>query len=188
MLLPSQVIALRQWVLDAIADSDLTDLTAVVWANEDHPDRVSPYALLAYTGSDDQGADDPSRLDDAGDFETRTDYATSLSITFVAETDDQAPTLDQRASAYMREANARKRAFVADPLRLANIWIQNATLIPNVPRVAGGSQWETRAALDLLIGHAILVTETPGPGQLVEAEIDGTTTPSTPSQTLTVPS
>lgn len=186
MLLPSQETIVGQWVTAAIADCpNLEPLTAVVWDDQDFPDRDYPYALLSYTGGADEGADDPSGLNDSGELETRTDLVSNLSVTFVTKVSDTTPTRNQVASGYVRELNARKRSFVAEPMRLANIWVRDSFPIPNVSRLQGKSQWESRGVLDLTLGHAAIVTEQPG--QFLTAVVDGSTTPPTPSQTLTIP-
>ncbi len=189
MLLSSQVIVVRQWIADSIAACDdlaPVALDRIVWQRQDWPDRPYPYVLLGYTGSTEVGLSPSQWVEDVTDAQiTRTGDNTTLSITVVNRPSDTAPTLDQQASSYIREIKARLKSFAGSVLREAKLAIRDVNVIPDVSRLQGSSQWESRAVLDITFGHAVTISE--DPGIIEQVEVTGTTTPATPSQTFTIP-
>jgi len=99
MLLSSQIIVVRQWIVDAIADCPElapVPLERVVWSDQDWPDRAYPYVLLGYTGSVEQGLSPAQWVDGSDNEITRTADNTTLSITVVNKPSDTAPTQELR--------------------------------------------------------------------------------------------
>ncbi len=192
MLLSSQVIVVRQWIVDAIAaaiaggfTADPIALDRIVWQRQDWPDRPYPYVLLGYTGTTEEGLSPSQWIDVADDLNTRTGDDTTLSIKVVNMRSDTAPTLAHQASSYVRELKLRLKSFAGDALRLAKLAIRDVNVVPDVSALQGASQWESSAVLDITFGHAAVITESPG---IIEhVEVTGTTTPATPSQTFTIP-
>ena len=187
MLLSSQVQAVAAWIVAAIADCPALvpiALDRVVWQDQDFPERPYPYALLSYTGSVEEGISPAQWVDDLDNLNTRTGDDTNLSITIVSKQSDTAPTLDMLASSYVRELKARLRSFVARGLAAADLAVRDVNVVPDVSRLQGRSQFESRAVLDILFGHAVVVLEQPG--VIETAFVTGTTSPATPSRTFEI--
>ena len=166
MLTTAQENAVREWVVAAIADcTELAPiaLDRVVWSEQDFAEHPYPYALLAYTGSDTLNATPSQSVNEADDLVTGNLEDTNLAVTIVSKVSDTAPSRNQVASSYVRELAARTRSFVAEHhLGPAKLAVRELTQIPNVGRLQGLSQWESRSVLDLLLGHSLEVTESPG--------------------------
>lgn len=182
MLTTAQENAVRAWVEAAILDCPelaAIPLARIVWANQDFAERTYPYALISYTGTDELNATPGQSVNDLDELETSENNDTTVSITVVTQADDAAPTRNQVASSYVRELRARARSFAGDSLTAANLAIRDINVVPDLGRLQGMSQWESRAVIDLTLGHALIVTETPG--VIVQAGVFGTTTPPTPA-------
>jgi len=187
MLTTAQENAVRAWVEAAILDCPelaAIPLDRIVWSNQDFAERVYPYALIAYTGTDELGALPAQRVNDNDDLETKELSDTTVSITIVTKADDAAPTRAQVASSYARELRARARSFVGELLTAANLAVRDINVVPDLGRLQGMSQWESRAVIDLTLGNALIVTETPG--VIAQAGVTGTTSPPTPVRLLLV--
>jgi hypothetical protein len=183
-LLTHQEQAVVAWITAAISDCpELAPLTAIVWSDQDALERARPYALLSYTGSDGVGASPARTINESDELETASVDTSTVSITIVSKPSDTAPTRAQVASSYTRELKARVRSFVGyQSLLPREMTVQAIFEVPLADRLAGSSQWETRAVLDLQIRHSLVVTEQPG--IVLVAEIDGETDPPTPNRTL----
>lgn len=184
MLLLAQIEVIRQWIVDsvqaAIDDGGLMDPIAmdrIVRVKQDFPDRAYPYVLLGYTGSTEVGIS-PAQWIAGDELVTRTGDDTTLSITIVSQQSDTAPNDDQLASSYVREMKARLRSFAGDSLRLAQLAIRDVNVVPDLGRLQGASQWESRAVLDITFGHAVTISEDTSIIEIVE--VLGATTPTTP--------
>jgi len=183
MMTTDQENAVRAWVVAAIAgcpDLEPIPLEKVVWSGQDFPAEMRPYALITYTGTDELGATPSQTVDDNDDLNTKSLDDTTVSITIVIKPSDTNPTRAQVASSYIREMKARARSFISHILTDAKLTVRQVFTVPDASRLAGRSQWESRGVLDLLLGHALVVTESPG--VIVTAEISGSTEPPTPSQ------
>jgi hypothetical protein len=165
MLTTSQENAVRSWVQLAIAgcpELEAIPLEKIEWTNQDFPEDARPYALISYSGSTEIGATPSQIVNDVEDLETTTHDDTTVSVTIVTKPSDTAPTREQVASSYVRELRARTRSFVSGILTQANLAVRQVFVVPNVDRLQGKSQWESRAVIDLTLGHALVVTEQPG--------------------------
>ena len=183
MLTTVQANAVRSWVklaIDGCPELEPIPLDRIVWSDQDFPAPVYPYALLSYTGSVKLGASPARAVNGLDELVTTEQSETTIAITIVSKRSDTSPTLEQLASSYVRELHARTRSFVAGILTAAKLAVRSTTVIPNVDRLQGSSQWESRAVLDLTLGHALAVTE--APGVITTAGITGSTTPPTPTR------
>lgn len=192
MLLAAQIEVVRQWIVDAIQDAidggtsmDPIALDRVVWQRQDWPDRPYPYALLGYTGSTEIGLSPAQWIDTSDELVTRTGDESTLSVTVVTKPSDTAPTTDRQASSYVRELKARLKSFAGRTLSQADLAIRAVNVVPDISRLRGSSQWESRAVLDITFGHAVTISE--DPGVIETAQVTGSTVPPTPSQPQTIP-
>lgn len=189
MLTTAQQNSVRSWIVASIvACPELTPipLERIVWENQDFPDLAYPYVTLGYTGTEGLNASPRGRVNDDDELEEREQHDTTLSITVVTRPSDTAPSPDQTATAYIRELRSRARGYAGDVLRQADLAIRDINVVFGIDRLQGGSQWESRAALDLTLGHALVVTSSPG--VITQAEVTGTTSPPTPLTTVLIPS
>jgi hypothetical protein len=183
MLTTGQENAVRSWVeLAILGCPELAPipLAKIVWSEQDFPEDARPYALIRYSGSTEEGATPSQIVNGSDELETTTHDETTVSITIVTKPSDAAPTREQVASSYTRELRARSRSFVAGILSQAKLAVRRVDVVPDVARLQGKSQWESRAVIDLTLGHALVITETPG--VINQAEISGTTEPPTPTR------
>lgn len=183
MLTTAQENAVRSWVqlaIDGCPELEPIPLERIVWSNQDFPEEARPYALISYSGSVEIGATPSRTVTDAGDLDTTTHDDTTVSVTIVSRPSDTAPTREHVASSYVRELRARTRSFIAGILAEAQLSVRRVDVVPNVDRLQGKSQWESRAVIDLTLGHALRVTEQPG--VINRAGISGTTDPPTPTR------
>lgn len=183
MMTTEQENAVRAWVVAAIAacpELEPIPLEKVVWSGQDFPEEMRPYALVSYTGSAELGASPSQTVTDSDELDTKTMDESTISITIVSKPSDTAPTRNQVASSYVREMRARARSYISHILTDAKLAVWDVFVVPNVDRLQGRSQWESRAVIDIQFGHALVVTE--DPGIIISGEISGSTTPSTPAQ------
>jgi hypothetical protein len=186
MILPSQILAVRQWVADALADAGKPiPLERILQGNQD-ANTQRPYVELLVTGAIARGPVAERRASGSGAALERRQHnvgQATVSITVVGPVARES--LAEGASSYIPELYIRTQAQdISDPLDAAGLGLLSSTQILGVDALTGQSQYETRATLDLAFNTNIVLVQTPGAVSTVP--VTGTTEPPTPIGTVEV--
>lgn len=181
---PDQARAVRSWVLTVLnlSDQGVAESPApfgaesVRWSDSDYPRAPNPYAMLREVSFVPYGEPvRPRETINAGQVdEALLQYAWTIaewtvSVQVVSKLDEANPELSTSAGRYLRRLEMRTMGEETTPMRLVGCaWCRTGQILP-MPRIANGSQWESRAALDLTFRVGEYIVDRPGWIESVEA-------------------
>lgn len=174
---PTQATAMRAWVIaclnlgdDGIALSPAPFSTSNVrWSHSDYPRAGDRYAMLREVSFVELGPPEEQRqsidVDLPGErlvVSQRSIAEWTVSVQVVARLSDSDPVLADNAARLLRRVTMRVLSELTGPMRaIGCAWRRSGQILP-LPRIARGSQWETRAAVDLTFCVGEYIVDEPG--------------------------
>lgn len=194
---PGQTTAFVAWVLQclnrddesvAIAPAPFSE-ASIRWGASDHPRPASPFVLLAEVSNLELAPPEKIRrtVDEGLPTEELEEYTRQISewtvrVMLGSKISDTSPDFGQAAARILRRLTMRVEGEESNAMRALGLaWTRSSQII-DLTRLAKGSQWETRAAVDLTFfaGEAIVDR----PGWIESTEVTGTASP-LPAETFT---
>jgi hypothetical protein len=170
MISPVQWRAFRDLVVQALtvnvpAAVQTIQSARIVKAGRDHPAPALPWCTLTVIGAEELGLDGErlyTLIDEVLVETVRTEWSVTMSLQIATRTPDDAPSLAHDAWILARRVATRLRgSAAADELVRVGTGIRRISGLRDLSRYTG-SQAESRVALDVELGIAVLDTAEPG--------------------------
>lgn len=182
-LSPPQRDALRAVVVEALASvpAGVPEVPAasVVWGPVDHGELDAPWVVLREIAAEAVGVgDDEQTTEDTGGgtFTTRMreQFEVSVEVQVAVSRDDAAPTHAQDAGVLLRRLAVRLLGSRADAtLTAAGCPVMRRGGLRDLTVAGpGASQWQTRGALDLVLGIEVIESDVVDVVTAVSGEVD----------------
>ena len=202
MLSTAQRAAFRAFVHRALNEASLDDvgvlpdvpLEAVEWTFQDHPHTVPRYASMRVVAAVPQGAE-PEKLhalvavpEGAFPDQLRTTlrqvYEVTISVQLSARLDDVNPEWTQAADVRLRRLSLwAGDEDVTQGLADAGLPVRRISEVRDLSRF-NGSQWETRAVVDLVLAATPMVVVNPGAVESVAGTTETTNDDGAPAHVV----